>query len=336
MTRFVDYLPRRVQDGSVSEQVSFRSVALVVQDGVESFGLGVMCEVWGEPYHPEEDNPTFDLSVVTARPGRVRGSSGFDLLVEHGLDKAYDADLVCVIPHRDYRHPDEQVLELVRRTDARGGLLFAHCTAAWTLGAAGVLDGRRYTTHWRHADAHAEAFPVATLERDVLYVQDDHVLTGAGTAAGLDAALHLMREAFGAKVAADAARRMVVPPYREGGQAQFISRPVPECDSDALSGLLAWISENLAEELTVDGLARRVSLSPRTFARRFKEETGTSPYGWVLARRVAAAEELLERTDVGVDQIADLVGFGSGAALRHHFVRARGISPSSYRRAFSC
>lgn len=312
------------------------SVALVVQDGVEAFGLGAMCEVWGEPFHPEDDNPVFDFRVVAPRPGTVRGAHGFDLTVHHGLDFAETADLVCLIPHRDHTRPDPAVVDLVRRVDARGGQLFAQCTAAWVLGEAGALDGRRFTTHWRHSETMAKAFPHAVLDPDVLYVKDGHVLTGAGTAAGLDAALHLVRESYGTKVAADTARRMVVPAHREGGQAQFISRPVPACDSEVLSALMVWIADHLTEDLTVERLARQVNLSPRTFARRFKEETGTTPYGWVLARRVAAAEELLERGDEGIDQIADRVGFSNAAALRHHFTRVRGVSPSSYRRAFAC
>lgn len=352
MTTIVDLLPEGGHDGGMSDPTALpshqlqvtplplpprqlRSVALVVQDGVESFGLGALCEVFAEPYHPEEDNPVFDFRVVAPRPGRVRGSAGYDLVVDHGLEAAADADLVCVVPYRDYVHPDPAVVELVRQVHARRGWLFAHCTAVYALGLAGVLDGRRYATHWRHADALAAAFPLGRLDRDVLYVHDDHVLTGAGTAAGIDAALHLLRQTHGSKVAADAARRMVVPPQRDGGQAQFIARPVPTCDSATLAALLEWIGENLTADLTVDRLAAQLNQSPRTFARRFKQETGATPYNWVLGRRVQAAEELLERSDEGMDTIAARVGFGTAAVLRHHFTRVRGVSPSAYRRAFT-
>ena len=316
-------------------KAAITSVALVVQDGVEMFGLGAMCEVWGERYHPEEDNPVFDFTVVTPRPGTVRTELGFDLVVENGLEAAESADLVCVIPYRDYTRPDPEVVELLRRVDERRGMILAHCTAAYAVGAAGALDGRRFTTHWRHGPVLARAFPRAIFEEDVLYVHDEHILTGAGTAAGIDAALHLVRDTFGTKVAADTARRMVVPAHREGGQAQYIARPVPTCDSEMLSSLMVWIADHLAEDLTVDRLAREVNMSPRTFARRFKDETGTTPYGWVLGRRVAAAEELLERGDQSIDEIASRVGFSNGAALRHHFAKVRGVSPSSYRRAFA-
>ena len=311
-----------------------KKVSVVVQDGAEPFGLGAMCEVWAEPYHPADDNPVFDFSVVTPRPGRVRGSSGFDLHVEHGLDVAADADLVCVTPKRGYLDPSPEVAELVRAAHARGAFVFAHCTAAFVLGEAGLLDGRRCTTHWRHVDELSARHPEALVDGDVLYVQDGSIVTGAGSAAGLDAALHLMRQQFGAAVAATAARRMVVPPHRDGGQAQFIARAVPVCDSEALAPLLAWISDHLAHELSVDELARQMHMSPRTFARRFKEETGTTPYSWVLAERVRAAEELLEQTDHSVDWIAGEVGFGNAATLRHHFSRSRGLSPQEYRRTF--
>ena len=203
------------------------------------------------------------------------------------------------------------------------------------LGEAGLLDGRRATTHWRHVDELRAAYPEALIDGNVLYVQDGTIVTGAGSAAGLDAALHLMRQQFGAKTAADAARRMVVPPHRDGGQAQYIARAVPDCDAETLGPLLTWITENLADDLGVDALARRNHMSPRTFARRFRDETGTTPHAWVTRQRLQAAEELLERTDHSVDWIATEVGFGNGAALRHHFSRARGVSPQQYRRTFA-
>ena len=311
-----------------------KKVAVVVQDGAEPFGLGAMCEVWAEPYHPEDDNPVFDFVVATPRPGRVRGASGYDLHVEHGLDAAADADLVCVTPKRAFREPSPEVVELIRDAHDRGAHVFAHCTAAFVLGEAGLLDGRRATTHWRHVDELRAAYPEALVDGNVLYVQDGTIVTGAGSAAGLDAALHLMRQQFGAKTAADAARRMVVPPHRDGGQAQFIARPVPVCESEALSPLLAWIGANLAEDLDVETLARHMHMSARTFARRFKEETGTTPYSWVLGERVRAAQELLEQTDHSIDWVASEVGFGNAATLRHHFGRSRGVSPQEYRRTF--
>ena len=312
-----------------------KKVAVVVQDGAEPFGLGAMCEVWAEPYHPEDDNPVFDFAVVTPRPGRVTGASGFDLHVEDGLDVAADADLICVSPKRQFLAPSPEVVELVRDAHARGAFVFAHCTAAFILGEAGLLDGRRCTTHWRHVDELRARHPEALVDPDVLYVQDGAIVTGAGSAAGLDAALHLMRQQFGARTAAAAARRMVVPPHRDGGQAQFIARAVPDCDAETLGPLLQWIVANLDEDLGVEALARRSHMSPRTFARRFRAETGTTPHSWVTRQRVQAAEELLERTDHSIDWIADEVGFGNAATLRHHFARVRGLSPQQYRRRFA-
>ena len=174
----------------------------------------------------------------------------------------------------------------------------------------------------------------AKVKPDVLYCHDGNVLTGAGSAAGIDASLHLLRDEYGAGVAAAVARRIVVPPHRDGGQAQYIARPVPVCESEALAPLLAWISANLAEELDVETLARQVHMSARTFARRFKEETGTTPYNWILGERVRAAQELLEQTDHSIDWVAAEVGFGNAATLRHHFGRSRGVSPQEYRRTF--
>ena len=221
-------------------------VALVVQEGVEAFGLGSMCEVWAEPYHPEDDNPVFDFVITTPRPGLVRGPV-ISLQVEHGLAEAADADLVCVIPKNDFLAPAPDVVELLRHLDDRGALILGHCTAAFALGEAGLLDGRRCTTHWRHTAALAERYPLARVDPGVLYVQEGNIVTGAGSAAGLDAALHLLRQQFGSKVAASTARRIVVPPHRDGGQAQYVARPVPVCESEALAPLLEWISANLQE-----------------------------------------------------------------------------------------
>ena len=250
--------------GSILAMAQVQKVVVLVQDGAEPFGLGAMCEVWAEPYHPEDDNPVFDFVVATPHPGRVEGASGFDLYVEHGLDAAADADLVIVTPKRDYLEPSPEVVEVVRAAHERGALVFAHCTAAFVLGEAGLLDGRRCTTHWRHVDSLRELFPEALVDENVLYVQDGTIVTGAGAAAGLDAALHVLREEFGSRVAAAAARRMVVPPHRSGGQAQFIARPVPDCDVETLGPLLTWIVEHLDEDLSVEVLARRSLMSPRT------------------------------------------------------------------------
>ena len=311
-----------------------QTVAVIVQHGVEPFGLGSLVEVWGESYHPEDDNPVFDFRICTPRPGRLEGRSDFDLVVDRGLEATADADLVCVAPKHGFDRHDEAVLRTLRAAHDRGAIVYAHCTAAFELGAAGLLDGRECTTHWRYTDLLERTYPEAKVRPDVLYCHDGNVLTGAGAAAGIDASLHLLREKFGAQAAASAARRMVVPPHRDGGQAQFIARPVPDCDAETLGPLLQWILENLDQDLDVDSLARRSLMSPRTFARRFRAETGATPHAWVTKQRVLRAEELLEQSDRSVEWIAGEVGFGNAATLRHHFTRVRGVSPQQYRRTF--
>lgn len=310
-------------------------VAVIVQDGAEPFGLGSLVEVWGEPHHPEDGTPVFDFQVCTPRPGRVRGRSDYDLYVERGLDATADADLVCISPKYDFLDHDPAVLEAVRAASERGAIIYAHCSGVFELGAAGLLDGRECTTHWRYTDRLATTYPEALVCPDVLYCHDDNILTGAGSAAGIDASLHLVRDLYGARVAAATARRIVVPPHRDGGQAQFIARPVPDCDGETFGPLQQWIVENLEEALDVDSLARKALMSPRTFARRFRDEVGATPHAWVTKQRVLRAEQLLEQTDRSIERIADDVGFGNAATLRHHFARVRGVSPQQYRRAFS-
>ena len=310
-------------------------MAVIVQDGAEPFGLGSLVEVWGEPYHSDDDNPVFDFRVCTPRPGRVSGRSGFDLHVDLGLEATLDADLVCLSPKWDFLEHDPAVLDAIRAADGRGATIYAHCSGVFELGAAGLLDGRECTTHWRYTDRLSRLYPEAKVCPDVLYCHDGNILTGAGSAAGIDASLHLMRDHFGAKVAATTARRIVVPPHRDGGQAQFIANAVPDCDAETLGPLLEWIVGNLGEDLSVETLARHNHMSERTFARRFRAETGTTPHAWVTRQRVQAAEELLERTDHTIDWIASEVGFGNAATLRHHFARVRGLSPQQYRRRFA-
>lgn len=311
-------------------------VAVIVADGVHPFGLGVLAEIWAEPYHREDDNPVFDFVVCASTPGRVVGATGFDLVVEHGLDAAADADLVAVSSKSGYRTEDPAVSEVLQAAHARGAMVVASCSATFSLGHAGLLDGRRCTTHWRYGDELAAVFPRARVDVDVLYVEDDGVVTGAGSAAGIDANLHLMRRAFGARTAGIAARRIVVPPHRDGGQAQFVRTPMGLTEADTLGPVLEWALAHLNERLSVPDLARRAHMSERTFARRFRDETGTTPVQWVTSQRIALAEELLESSDLSIEQIASRVGFTNSATLRHHFSAARGTSPQVYRRQFNC
>jgi transcriptional regulator GlxA family with amidase domain len=309
------------------------NVAVLAYDGIAPFELGVLCEAWGVD-RSDQGLPVFDFAVCAPAPGQVATSAGFGLHVEHDLSRAQDADLIAVpAVNRNLGVPGE-VLTALRDAHDRGARILSVCTGAFALGEAGLLEGRECTTHWMYTAELARRFPAARVVPEVLYVDADPIVTSAGSAAGLDASLHLWRKEFGAHVASMVARRMVVPPQRDGGQAQFIVSAVPECDSEALGPLLAWIAENLHEELSVEMLARRANMSPRTFARRFRAETGTTPHAWISGQRVLRAEALLETTDRSVDWIAGEVGFGNAATLRHHFTRARSVTPQRYRRMF--
>ncbi|NEE02556.1 helix-turn-helix domain-containing protein [Phytoactinopolyspora halotolerans] len=316
-----------------------RKVAVVAFDGVAPFELGVLCESFGID-RSAQGLPSFDFKVCAAEPGPVRTSMGFDLMVPHDLSPLREADLIGIpaVPRNLMDvYPEvfaERVLSALRDAVDRGARVLSVCSGAFVLGHAGLLDGRRCTTHWLYADELAERFPAAKVDPDVLYVDEDPVITSAGTAAGLDACLHLWRKEFGAEAASTVARRMVVPPHRDGGQAQFVEAPVRPTPAQTLAGVLDYMEVHLAEEMTIDGLAAMAAMSPRTFARRFRAETGTTPYDWLLGRRVAAAQRMLERGDDTIDAIASATGFGTAAALRHHFGRRLGTTPHAYRATF--
>lgn len=313
-------------------------VAAVVVPGVAPFELGIAYEVFGIDRR-STGGPTFDFTLCTPEPGMIPTKGGFPVGVEAGLDATADADVVVVVAY-DVISDDGRIevppayLEAVRDAHARGAWILSLCSGAFVLAAAGLLDGRRCTTHWMFSDRLAAVAPRAEVDPDVLYVDDGRVITSAGTAAGIDAALHLVRTELGGEAARSVARRMVVPPQRDGGQAQYVIDPLP-CEADSLSDLLAWMRENLAEPHTVAALARRAVLSERTFARRFRDETGTTPGAWLTRQRVARAQELLESTEASVDEVARLVGFGSAPVMRHHFARRLGTSPVAYRRRFA-
>jgi transcriptional regulator GlxA family with amidase domain len=251
-----------------------------------------------------------------------------------GLEAAADADLVIMAPYgRDDDLP-ESVLDALRAAHARGAWVMSICSGAFALAKAGLLDGRRCTTHWHYSQELAARYPAVLVDENVLYVEDHRIITSAGTAAGIDACLHLVRVEFGANVAAAIARDMVVPPHRDGGQAQFIDRPIPACGSEPMEELLQWMVRHLDEEYSVNELAARVHMSPRTFARRFRSETGATPAAWLNSQRVLRAQELLESTDLNIDEIARESGFGHSVLLRHHFAKVLDTSPQSYRRTF--
>lgn len=307
-------------------------VVLMAIPGVAPFEFGVICEVFGID-RSSSGGPAFDFTIATADPGPVRTSLGYDMIIETDLAVAADADLIAV-PAHEIVPVDERFLQVIRDAVDRGAWVLSVCSGAFTLAQAGVLDGRRATTHWMHADRLARMYPTIDVDPDVLFVEDGSVVTSAGTAAGIDAALHIVRKEHGAAATNVVARRMVVPPQRDGGQSQYIDVPVPDTRSDSFALVTEWMLENLADDLTVDQLARRALMSGRTFARRFRAEMGTTPAAWLNRQRLIRAQHLLEETDLGLEQVAQQTGFGTAAVMRHHFVRVLQTSPLSYRRAF--
>lgn len=309
------------------------NVAVMAWDGAAPFELGVLCEAFGLD-RSQHGVPKLDFAVCSPGGRAIRMPMGLTMQPEHDLGRVADADLVAVSATPTLAGTPGPVLEQLHAAYERGARILSVCSGAFSLGEAGLLDGRECTTHWMYTDELQGRFPQARVVPEVLYVDSGQVVTSAGSAAGLDAALHIWRQEYGANVASMVARRAVVPPHRDGGQAQYIARAVPDCAAETLGPLLTWIVENLGEDHSVESLAKRAVMSPRTFARRFRDETGTTPHSWVTRQRVSAAEELLETTEQPVEWIAAQVGFGNAATLRHHFTRARGVSPQQYRRAF--
>ncbi|MEX3895505.1 MULTISPECIES: helix-turn-helix domain-containing protein [Paraburkholderia] len=319
----------------ISDQVPRHVVAVVAFDRISPFHLSVPCVVFGEDRRGG-GVPAFDFRVCAVETGALATTAGFSIAVTHGLEALADAQTIIVPSWRD---PDETpsaaLLDALRAAHARGALLVGLCLGAFVLAAAGILDGRPASTHWAWADDFARRYPRVRLDPDVLYVDDGNVLTSAGTAAGLDCCLHVLRKICGARVANHVARRLVVSPHRQGGQAQYVQQPMPPNPrGDRLSGLLDWVSGNLAAPHTLDTLAARALMSRRTFTRRFRLATGTTVGAWLLAQRLARAQQLLESTDESVEAIATGAGFGSAASLRQHFADAFRTSPSAWRREF--
>jgi transcriptional regulator GlxA family with amidase domain len=322
------------------------NVAAVVVNGFLPFEFGTICEVFGVD-RTDDGLPSYDFAVVAGEPPPVRAHINFTIAPPCGLERLEEADLIALPAVGDERLGrlagrtgggpgafPEELLDALRRAVGRGARVLSVCSGAFMLGEAGLLDGRRCTTHWRHATELARRYPQAKVDPDVLYVDDDPVISSAGTAAGIDACLYLVRKEQGSRVANGIARRMVVPPHRDGGQAQYVEQPIaPSCDG-SLRDLLEWLRANLGRPLTVRQLAARANMSERTFARRFVQDTGTTPQRWLIGQRILLAQQLLEETDETVDAIADRAGFGNATALRHHFRAWRATTPNAYRRLF--
>ena len=303
-------------------------VVTVLSPGVNAFDLAVACEVFGLR-RPELGVEWYDHRLAgVVRPVVVNG--GFTLDPPFGLEAIEDADTVIVpaCPHE----PPTTMIEALRAAYERGARMVSFCGGAFALAAAGILEGRRATTHWMDIDDLARRFPKVRVETDVLYVDEGQVLTSAGTASGIDLALHIVRLDYGPEVANKVARRMVTAPHREGGQSQFAFTPVPVSGfGDAIGAVMDWMFEHVDEPTTVDQLARLAAMSPRHFARRFVEATGTTPVRWLTHQRILRAQDLLAATSLPVDVIASRVGFGTAANLRQHFRRETSTTPAAYR-----
>jgi len=311
------------------------TVAVVSFEGISPFHLSVPCLVFGED-RADAGIPRFDTCVCSWERGSLGTRAGFRIEVNRGLEVLAGAHII-VVPswHDDLRPAPPVLLEALRAAHSRGAMIMGLCLGAFVLAEAGLLDGRPATTHWHFAAQFAHRYPKVRLNADVLYVDDGTLLTSAGTAAGLDCCLHLMRRLCGSEVANRAARRMVVAPHRQGNQAQFIAMPVRTVlQGDRLSELLDWMSQHLDEPHSIDALARRVGMSRRTLTRRFREATGTTVGRWLQGQRLALAQRLLETTRRSIDHIAVESGFGSALSMRQVFAAVLDTSPSMYRREF--
>ncbi|WP_233423858.1 GlxA family transcriptional regulator [Lysobacter capsici] len=318
----------------MNTDIAMSRLAVVAFDRISPFHLSVPCLVFEN--RGEGDLPPFNLRVCAAEPAPLRTRAGFDIATRHGL-KALDwADTVIVPSWRDgEERPPEALLKALRRAHERGAHIVGLCLGAYVLAEAGLLDGRRATTHWGWSEHFAARYPRVELQRDVLYVDDGRITTSAGTAAALDCCLHLLRRRHGAEIANRVARRLVVAPHRQGGQAQYIEQPLSaSAQDDRLAAVLAWALAHLDQAHSLDALAQRALMSRRSFTRHFRDATGTTVGEWLAGQRLARAQRLLEISEHGLDAIAAQTGFGTAASLRQHFAARLGISPSAYRRGF--
>jgi AraC family transcriptional activator FtrA len=317
-------------------RMGVRTVAVVAYDAVNLFQIGISTEIFGVE-RPELGVPWYNFMLCAAKSGPIRSSTGVMLATPYDLRHIAEADTVIVPSSSRFRSspaPDS-LLEAMRVAYRRGTRIVSFCTGAFLLAAAGLLDGRRATTHWAWAAELAERYPAVLVDQQALYVDDGQVLTAAGNAAGIDLSLHIVRQDYGAEIAAAVARRMVAPLHRDGGQAQYIETPLlVSREDDLFDATLAWVATHLDHEMNVEALAAMAVMSPRTFARRFSATMGTTPHQWILRQRLALAQRLLETTDASIERIAAQSGFRSTVTLRAHFQRFLCTSPQTYRRAF--
>jgi AraC family transcriptional regulator, transcriptional activator FtrA len=311
-----------------------RLVVVLVADRLALFEFGIVMEVFGLR-RLELGVPWYDVAVVSFDPAPLTATSGVQVFPTHSTRMLAKAGTIVIPGWRDLETPpDPHVVKAVAAAHARGARVVSVCSGAFVLAAAGLLDGKRATTHWRHSDTLARCYPRVQVDPSVLYVENDRVYTSAGSAAGIDLCLHIVRQDYGSDIANQVARRMVVSPHRDGGQAQFVAAAMPPVEG-SLAPLMEWATARLDQPLSAEALAGKGRMSLRTLARRFQAQVGTTPHQWLTYQRVLAAQRLLETSDASVERVAELAGFVTAETLRHHFRQRVGTSPMAYRRRFA-
>jgi AraC family transcriptional regulator, transcriptional activator FtrA len=311
------------------------AVAAIVYDGIGLFELGVAFDTFGNHTVTDPVVPWYEFFVCGPTSTPFSANGGLQMQAPHGLERIRDAGTVVVLPTERLEAVPKEVFEALRQAHRRGSRIVSLCTGAFVLAEAGLLDGRRATTHWSECDELARRYPQVSVDPGVLYVDEGDILTSAGSAASIDLCLHVVRKDHGSEIATQVARDLVVPPQRDGGQAQYIDAPLPSVDdSNLFADTIAWLQGHLDETLTVNDLAARSAMSPRTFARRFLAATGTTPHKWLQRQRVQLAQRLLEASDLSIEAVAQRSGFSTGANLRKHFSRIIYTSPQAYRHTF--
>lgn len=312
-----------------------RHVAILAYDQLCMFEFGIAVEVFGLP-RPEFDGlGWYSYEIVGIEPGPLHSMGGITVDANHDLGRLADADLIVVPGWRGAQAPvPEPLVEALRAAHARGARIATLCSGVFVPARAGLLSGKRATTHWRYAETLAGLFPDIAVQSDILYLDEGDILTAAGSAAGIDLCLHIVRKDFGAEIANMVARRLVLPAHREGGQAQFVSRPVAKERQGRIGPLCDMLLERMDEPWTIAAMARASNLSERSLIRHFQQATGMSPMSWLIAERIERSRELLETTALDLDAIATAAGFQAPETFRHHFRTRIGVSPSAYRRSF--
>jgi AraC family transcriptional regulator, transcriptional activator FtrA len=312
-----------------------RDVVVLAYDGLCTFEFAIAVEIFGLP-RPEFGANWYRFHVCSLDPGPLRATGGVLIEADNHLARLSTAGTIIIPGWKGVNEaPPKRLLTALRNAHSRGTRLVSICSGVFVLAATGLLNGCRATTHWRYADELRLRYPEISVEPDVLFVDEGRILTSAGSAAGIDLCLHIVRQDFGAEVANQLARRLVVAPHRDGGQAQFVQEPVSKTRDIGLAPVLQWLESNLKQQLSVEQLAARAAMSPRTFARQFRRQTGTTPHQWLTHQRLVAAQRRLERTNESMDEVAEAVGWQTAATLRQHFITHLGTSPTAYRRRFS-